>query len=51
MMAGVPKLALVQTHTLCSPVFQDAVVARHLVQPYSFQARAASRHVSNLCQF
>lgn len=50
MMAGVPRLALVQTHTLHSPIYQDAVVARRFTQPYSFQARTASRHVSSLCQ-
>lgn len=50
MMAGVPKLALVQTHTLHSAMSQDAVVARRLTQPYSFQTQTASRHVSNLCQ-
>lgn len=47
MMAGVPKLALVQALILHSLMTQDAVAGIH---PYSFQLWTDSRHVSNLCQ-
>lgn len=44
MREGVPKLALVQTHTESTPMSQDSLVAWCLMQPYFFQAQTASRH-------
>lgn len=41
-MEGVPKLALVQTQAVSSPMSQDTLVARLLMQPYFFQAQTAS---------
>lgn len=44
MMEGVPKLALVQTHTESSPMSQDTLVARRFMQPYFFRAQTPSRY-------